>query len=244
MHERLGRRHAVDPRDYPAARYLDLEKPREAEIRGVTTPAYRNWYEPWNVDQVGPTCVANTAYHVLGDGPVTRKALTLEAAPLRASLPAAATPSTGYVSQNSGQGGFRGHAYDLAQTVDEFSDTPPEGGTSFRAMAKVLLASGLIGSYLWVTTADEAALAVLNHGPVALGCDWHEDDFYGVTGGHVMTGTGPVVGGHEVCLSGYVQSTQRFRVQTWGMHLYCPKNVLSSLLRTGDACVVTEPPTL
>lgn len=238
---RLGRRHAVDPRDnlFLAASQLDLERPRQA------TTGYKYYYNRFNADQTGPTCVANTGAHILGDSPHTWPLSWLDTLPnrtLRDNAGSLVSP-VGYKSQYSGQTGFRGLLYDQAQLVDEWSDTPPGGGTSFRAAAKVLQRWGLIESYLWLRSVDEVALAVRNHGPVALGCDWLEDMYYDVSDGQLIHATGASVGGHEVVLDGVNLGTRRFRIQTWGIHFRISFSDVGILLATGDACVVTEPTT-
>jgi hypothetical protein len=237
---KLGRRYAADAEDWPAARFIDLEQPKQ-EV--VMTRSWRYWYERFNENQTGGTCVSNTGAHILGDSPHTHTLADLtdlvqHRLPDRAQNIDIAT----YHSGQSGQTGVRGYMYDQAQLYDEFADTPPEGGTSGRAWCKVAQSLGLVSSYLWLNTAEEVALAVLNHGPVGLGCWWYADDYYGVHDGSVLRGTGARVGGHEVALS-YVSMTKRvFKVQTWGIHLYLPFTVLEQLLaEDGDAFIVTEP---
>lgn len=239
-HGKLGRRYSTDARDRLAARFIDLERPR-----GATTLRWRYWYERWNQDQTGGTCVANTFTHRLGDSPHTWPLAWLDTFTDRhplADQTGASLNLTGYVSQQSGQSGFRGALYDQAQLVDEWADTPPEGGTSGRAACKVLQRWGFINAYYFLDTVDEVAQAVLNQGPVGIGVNWHADDYYGLVDRQVMRGTGSVVGGHEVLLSGVNLDARLFRVQTWGMHLRLPFDVLGALLEDdGDAIIVTEP---
>lgn len=240
---RLGARLSTDTRDIPAARAVQLDRPRAA------TPAYRYYYERFNQNQTGPTCVANTMYHLMGDAPAPTRSITgMEGFGTGSRLvspgPAADYPSDkpmgDYVSQNSGQRGWRGYLYDQAQLNDEWDDTPPGGGTSGRAGCKVLKASGLISQYVFMDTATEVALAVLNHGPVAIG-SWIYDGMYSVSDGDTWAKTGPRIGGHEYLLSGYSTRTRLFRIQTWGMHFKLPHAVLDALLAEGgDAILCTE----
>lgn len=223
MHE-LGRRYAPDPRD------------RNYRLRAVApivaqppTRTYRYWYSRFNIDQTGPTCVANTWAHKLGDSPRTW------------TLPALDRLVTAnYVSPTSGERGFRGFLYDEAQAIDEWGDTPPEGGTSVRAGAKVVQRLGLISNYWWAYSVDEVVRAVLEISPVAMGSLWYEGMF--VAAGQELKTTGPVVGGHAYLLDGVNTTKRRVRVQTWGDHFWLSFDSLDSLLMDwGEAAVALEP---
>lgn len=226
----LGRRHAPDERD---RRFLL----RDA-VDLSSTRSYRYWWPTFNVNQTGPTCVANTAYHLLGDGPRRWTRDDLEALPYPG-----VGPIGNYVSVNSGERGFRGYAYDQSQLFDEFSDTPPEGGTSWRGMCKALVALGVVQEYRWLETVDEIIQAILEHGPVAFGTPWFAQMYYGVQNGSVIHAAGDSVGGHEVCLDGVGLRRGQVRVQTWGIHLWLPLEDLELLLsQDADAGTVVETP--
>lgn len=222
-HHRLGRRHADDPLDNAyLARALGA-------IPAIPAHRYRYWWSRFNYDQTGPTCTANAAFHLLGDSP-----RSVTAASLDARYPA-------YVAQ-CGQAGWRGYAYDVAQGRDEFEDTPPAGGTSFRAMAKVMQDGGWITSYLWLRGVEEIATAVLDHGPVAVGLDLLGGMYFDVQPGGWWTATGSEVGGHEVVLDGCSAVDEKFRIQTWGVHYWIRYADLERAitLHPYDAALVTE----
>jgi hypothetical protein len=61
--------------------------------------------------------------------------------------------------------------YHLAQELDEWEGEDYDG-TSVRAGQKALQQLGFIQSYLWATTAQEAAAFLLTHGPVVFGTAW------------------------------------------------------------------------
>lgn len=226
----LGRRHAADERD---RRFLL----RDA-VDLTSTRSYRYWPSSFNVNQTGPTCVANTMYHLLGDSPRRWRMEDLEAVP----YPGAGAVGN-YLSTNSGERGFRGYVYDQAQQLDEFSDTPPEGGTSARGACKALVTLGVVEEYRWLETVDEVVQAIFEHGPVAFGTNWYAQMYYGVKNGSVIHAAGDSVGGHEVLLDGVGLRRGMVRVQTWGIHLWLPLEDLERLLgEQGDAVTVSETP--
>lgn len=225
MHDRLGRIYAPDERD---ENYL-LRSIIPEVARAEPTRTYRYWYNRFNEDQTGPSCVANTGAHLHGNSPKP----TYTLAQLDALVPA------NYVSY-CGERGFRGYLYDNAQLRDEFSSTPPAGGTSWRGAAKVLVELGLIESYWWLTNEEEILTAILEVGPVALGCWWREGMF--ARPGELLQLTGDYVGGHEVCLDGANRKKGIVRVQTWGVHYKLRVSDLAQLMaEEGDASVVLEP---
>lgn len=204
-------------------------------------PDWRYWYDRFNVDQTGDTCVANGWTHKLGDSPRTWTLSALDTAPL-----GGIGPSNGYVSPQSGQGGFRGRLYDMAQAIDEWADTPPAGGTSVRAGAKVLQSLGLIGDYRWTAVPGGAysladtVTAVLTVSPVVMGVTWYSDMF--ASPGGWLFPTGEVVGGHCVVIDGASRSKRKVRIQTWGVHYWMTFDALEVLLADyGEACVALEP---
>lgn len=213
----LGRRHALDPRD-AGYRLSDLIAIPALE----TCRAWRYRNEAFNVDQEGDTCVANAATHFFGDGPIVHRLEALDA------------PYDGYRSRQSGQAGCRGYLYDQAQLMDEWSDTPPAGGTSVRAGFKAAQAMGWIREYRWLTGVRQVAACILEVSPVVIGVPWYESDMSLVSGDWIK-GYGEVVGGHAVCLSGCNRTgIGKVRVQTWGLHAWMSFHVLARLLGGGD----------
>lgn len=96
--------------------------------------------------------------------------------------------------------------YHRAQQLDEWPGTRYEG-TSVLAGAKACEEAGAISAYFWATSAIEVAQAISNIGPVVIGVNWHqgmeETDEEGF-----ITPTGPVRGGHCVCLKGVVHDDE------------------------------------
>jgi hypothetical protein len=224
MHE-LGRRHAPDPRDkrYMLADVLPLPALSDC-------PAFKYRWEQFNEDQTGDTCVANASTHFLGDGPRSHKLADLDA------------EHAGYTSPQSGQAGFRGYLYDQAQQLDEWTDTPPEGGTSVRAGFKALAQMGHIGEYRWLTGVTQVAAAILTYAPVVIGINWYES-MMGQPFGSWLKPSGSIVGGHAVCLSGCNQTgVGKVKIQTWGGHYWLKFSDLARLLsEDGEAAVGLEP---
>lgn len=230
MSRQLGRIVAPDERDeqylHPlAAARMPMPRPTD----------YRYWSASFNLDQTGDSCVANGWTHFLGDFPVSHKIAALDAL------------HPGYVSAQSGQAGFRGWLYDWAQAHDEFSDTPPAGGTSVRAGAKGLQSAWEISEYHWLTTstisaANLAAVAqcVLTQSPVVIGTDWYEQ-MMNVPAGGWLKCEGGVVGGHCTVLDGVNVAYRKFRVQTWGVRFWASFDTIERLLSDGgEACVASE----
>lgn len=144
---------------------------------GVTS---RYWNLGPTLDQ-GPTprCVAFSWLTFLGAGPVTN----------RKSL-----PDVQFV-------------YDEAQRSDEFSDTPPEGGTSVRAGANVLRGLGYVPSYLWADSVRQGADWVLQKGPILAGSVWPDSMFDPDPQGFLQVDLGSTfdgahANGHAYCLVG------------------------------------------
>lgn len=113
--------------------------------------------------------------------------------------------------------------YEQSQAIDEFPDTPPAGGTSVRAGAKVMQMKGYISTYLWATTIDEIREWILRHGPVVVGTNWYEAMFEGLRETHsILHGfwvkpEGAVVGGHAWNIIGYSLKRHAFRgFNSWG----------------------------
>lgn len=212
----------------------------------ASVPTFRYWsgYRT-HLDQTGDTCVANAWTHMITDSPRSHRLADIDA-----DLPAwPGGWSAAYRSAQSGEQGFRGWLYDQAQQRDEFDDTPPSGGTSVRAGAKVLQAMGVIASYHWASTITDVANAILTTGPVIVGTEWTEDMFTPTGANCIIHPTGPVVGGHAYKIDGYNQNTRLFRMKnswstSWGDNGYAhiSRDDLSRLLfeSDGEAAIATE----
>src|SRR4051794_17453070 len=161
----LGRREAVDEND--------KKFPMALVIPEKVTVTSKYWYA-YNVhlNQTGDTCVANAWTHFLTDSPRTHKLYDLNNG--KPILPSGMTiyQMHNFTSAQSGEVGFRGWLYDMAQQADEFDDTPPQGGTSVRAGAKALQVLGAVSTYHWANSVGDIANAVLTTGPVVMGTVW------------------------------------------------------------------------
>jgi hypothetical protein len=94
--------------------------------------------------------------------------------------------------------------YDLAQKLDEYAGENYDG-TSVRGGAKAISQLGLISSYAFTTSPEEAAAAILTRrSPVVFGSDWMADMSTLVQHrGHPFArATGAVEGGHAYLLYG------------------------------------------
>ena len=144
--------------------------------------------------------------------------------------------------------------YEQAQAIDEFSDTPPAGGTSVRAGAKVLQLKGFIGNYLWATTIEEIKQWVLQHGPVVMGTNWYSEMFTGHVETHSLlqgfwvVPNGELVGGHAYVCQGYSLRRHAFRCLNswgsgwgnWGKFWIAEEHLDYLLQQQGEACTATE----
>lgn len=197
----FGRLPAADPRDkeYPVKKLL-LQRP------GKPPRPYRNWNaDGWWGDQGSTShCVgyAWTAWYF--DGPIVHKQKTLTLA-----------------EQLGNRGiGVKGETiaemiYRKAQQVDEW---PGEGyaGTSVRAGAKVLQATGAIKEYRWATTLQEVVDTLLQLGPMVVGTDWMSGMMQPDSSGLVKA-TGSALGGHAYILDGVNRTTRLLRIKnSWG----------------------------
>lgn len=96
--------------------------------------------------------------------------------------------------------------YDKAQQQDEFADTPPAGGTSERAVQKVLQDKKLTASYLWATDEATARTYLLTRGMLLFGTDWFSGmDTPGPQG--YVTADGSARGGHEFIVRWYYNAS-------------------------------------
>lgn len=236
LRSRLGRRHAPDQRDhaYPLRALLDQQR--------LEDRTYRYWSANRVVLDQGdtPECVAYAWTHFLADPPTSHRVSDLDVL--------ASNPLVGGVTPEKGP--FTQRLYDEAQQADEFADTPPAGGTSVRAGAKVLQGWSLIQNYHWAQSIDDVVDAVLHLGPVIVGTNWLENMFEPEWDGHryVLDVTGPSAGGHAYKIDGVNKATSWARMKnSWGRnwanqgHAYLHLADLERLINDdGEAAIATE----
>jgi hypothetical protein len=156
--------------------------------------------------------------------------------------------------------------YPIAQSLDEYPDTPPEGGTSLRAGYDVLRTLGHrrffhniekpveldqgIAANRWATTVDEVRTAIANDDPVAFGINWYTNfDAPVLINGEWWIGLGDnwgsIRGGH--CLAAFRVSDRRAAVgpiNSWGKSyplVWLPYAALDRLLREDGECGIITP---
>jgi hypothetical protein len=212
----------------------------------ASVPTYRYWsgYRV-HLNQTGDTCVANAWTHMVTDSPHSHRLADVDTD--QPAWPGVWTPT--YTSKQSGELGFRGWLYDKAQQIDEFTDTPPAGGTSVRAGAKVIQSLGVIANYHWATSITDVTNAILTTGPVIVGTDWYEG-FDTPSGTNALVKiSGQVRGGHAYKLDGYSQTTKLLRLKnSWGTgygdngYAHISRDDMATLLfgSNGEACIATE----
>jgi hypothetical protein len=133
----------------------------------------------------------------------------------------------------------------------QLDDEPGEDyeGTSVLAGAKVVKERGHMTEYRWAFTIDDVLATLSAHGPVVIGIDWHQGMEDTDINGYVYP-TGPVVGGHCICLRGVVHDKSdkygwsvvgtNSWGSSWGLHGAFKLRAadLERLLKNqGDACV-------
>lgn len=105
--------------------------------------------------------------------------------------------------------------YEGAQDHDEWAGSNYEG-TSGNGLMKFLHQAGIIGTYYRVRTRDELDRLLSEKSPVSGGFPWKEGMFDPDRGGFVHY-TGPVKGGHYVCINGVdFEHKYYWIVQSWG----------------------------
>lgn len=107
--------------------------------------------------------------------------------------------------------------YSAATKVDEFQgEYPPDDtGSSGLAVAKVAQKAGFFARYNHAFSITDTINA-LQFGPVIVGIAWREDMFDPDAAGFAHY-TGPVAGGHEICLFGYEADSGTFHFRnSWG----------------------------
>lgn len=94
--------------------------------------------------------------------------------------------------------------YRLCQLNDEWEGGEPlYYGTSTRALMKVLMAAGLVQSYLWANSADTVRRWLLMRGPVLIGTNWYTGMYKPDPKTGFIFPTGAPDGGHETMLRGW-----------------------------------------
>lgn len=218
----LGREYAPDDRDrgYPIRATLAAA----TEPLKLTGSRYW-WANGWWGDQGNlPHCVAFSWVHWLEDGPVTWH-------------PRAIGSPTPFNTTS---------IYNHAQKVDEW---PGEAyaGTSVRAGAKVLQASGLIDEYRWAFNLNDIVQTLLNVGPLVFGSNWYSSMFAPDRSGKLNIGGG-IAGGHAYVLDGINVKNQLVRMKnswgrSWGRKgfAYLDFDDVERLLNEqGEACLAGE----
>lgn len=92
--------------------------------------------------------------------------------------------------------------YPIAQSLDEFRETPPEDGSSGTGAARAMKQKGLITSFYHANSVDDVIDCLGHHGPGCMGSVF-TDNMFGYDSHYVIHQGGSVVGGHEYCLDAY-----------------------------------------
>jgi hypothetical protein len=155
--------------------------------------------------------------------------------------------------------------YHAAQLADDWSDTPPESGTSVRAGGDVLRLQGAvrmvrgkdqpvnlqdgIAADRWATDVDQMRSCILAGVPVVIGVNWYQnfDKPKTVDNEHWigLGNLGSIRGGHCVCLYGASDRRQAFRlVNNWGIGyplVWLPYDVMQRLIgEDGEVAVIVD----
>lgn len=137
--------------------------------------------------------------------------------------------------------------YGEAQKIDRIPGA--HDGTTVRAAAQVLKASGKLASYVWGETAHQVAAHLYTRGPVVLGTNWYAGMSDVTRGaGATMHGTGRNEGGHAYLAIGISMPRRAIRVlNSWGSEwgdrgrAWMPLALLDRLLsEDGEACSALE----
>lgn len=93
--------------------------------------------------------------------------------------------------------------YHVAQANDEYSETPPEEGSSTNGGAKAMRLDGRITGWKWHRSVDDLIDGLILHGPQPTGSDFLADMFRTEPGTGKVSVTGAVEGGHDYLATGY-----------------------------------------
>ena len=138
--------------------------------------------------------------------------------------------------------------YEQAQANDEFTDTPPAGGSSVRGGAKALKLDGKITAYAWAFEIETVLNWIGLHGPVVFGTTWYADMFEPGKNG-IVNVSGAVAGGHCYVAIGYDDKKKLLTCQnswgtSWGIkgRFYLRYEDADKLIKEsgGEACTATE----
>lgn len=184
----FGRLPALDERDYPMAQLLGI--PQAAPPEGLATPCPGDYYwqvvPPYQNQGARPICVGAAWSHWLASPPVRTR-----------------------------DGPDPEMIYHEAQLIDEWPGEAYEG-TSVRAGAKYLRATGRIASYFWAASLQEILEFVKTRGPVVIGSNWHSGMMTPLPNG-LVTVSGPILGGHAYLLYGVSEGAKLYRLlNSWG----------------------------
>lgn len=157
--------------------------------------------------------------------------------------------------------------YREAQNIDDWDDTPPEEGTSVRAVCDVLrdkghrrvratkvyetvLAEG-IEANRWATTVDEVRTAIANENPVTFGINWYANfdrPQWDAKTRRWWIGKGDLGrlrGGHGIC--GFAARDKYDAlglVNNWGLDypvVWMPYETIQRIMNEdGEACLITD----
>ena len=178
----------------------------------------KDWWDNgwWGNQGQTPYCGAYSLLHLFEDGPVFQDAFNKS------------TPLFNPVS-----------FYNKCKEID---GTKTEG-TTIHAGAKVAKNLGLISEYRWVNSSEDAAKALLIHGPLVAGTHWYggmEADKSGR-----MRVSGALNGGHAYVLNGVDLDKKVFRIKNsygkeWGKngHGFISFEDMDKLLNDGGTICV------
>lgn len=123
-------------------------------------------------------------------------------------------------------------------------------GTTVRGGAVYLKKSlGIVSTYRWAFTLEDALNGVGLVGPLVLGTNWYQGMERPAVESGVIHPTGSYLGGHAYLLIGYSDATERAVIQnSWGLkwgisggRAVLPYDDLELLLGDGgEACIATE----
>lgn len=202
-----------------------LPRPRGSLLAGIDS---RLWYSSGVLDQEATSqCVAFSGFKYLTTGPVMNR----------------------HPHQTPAE------IYGECLKNDEWEGEDWDGGTSVRALFKVLKNWGYISEYRWAFDVETVVGHLLTKGPVVVGTNWYHDMFMPHDRTGYMSVTGPVVGGHAWLLIGayknkYNPDKTRGAIRMinswgkgWGQYgrAWITFGDMNRLIKEdGEACVATE----
>lgn len=119
--------------------------------------------------------------------------------------------------KNSLGGSLDKFAYNLYRMAQKKDEWPGENydGSSILGAAQALKEYGYITQYNWAKNADDVAQALLRY-PVLIGIKW-KSNMFKPDGNGLLSVTGTDEGGHAICVGGFKDYGELFRVDnTWG----------------------------